>query len=104
MRPTGSIRSFCSGPAGKKPAPSKTPVGGTASSSGGRGPISWLSLAIFAGAGTGFLYYYATEKEKQMQGEKIPSVRRTAQPHTLTDNARGDAPTFCWSCINRWAV
>lgn len=64
------IRHSSSSARPKKPALRGVPVGGSGTASGGRGPISWLSFALFTGAGTGLLYYYASEKERQMRGKK----------------------------------
>lgn len=47
-------------------------VGEGGTSTGGRGPMSWKSFAVFAGVGTGLLAYYAREKERRMQGAYSP--------------------------------
>lgn len=70
-RPTTSTRLYCA----QAPKGKNVRAGGSSTSSGGRGPISWAALVLFAAGGTGALAYYAREKERRMQGKKNNSPK-----------------------------
>lgn len=85
-------------------AKSTSPAGGTATTSGGRGPVTWAALVGFGAAGTGLVAYYAREKERRMEGMFLSIITSSYFVLNEMHLSRGDETAICGPCLYRRSI